>query len=58
LTNVDVTTTNGVVTLAGIVSSEDEKQLVEEIAKTVPGVAKVHSELQVATAGTNRPGSD
>jgi len=50
LTNIDVTTTNGVVTLAGVVSSETEKGRIEEMARTVSGVSKVNSGLQVSGA--------
>jgi len=35
------------VTLSGTVSSESSKQLAESIAKTVPGVTKVHNNLKV-----------
>jgi hyperosmotically inducible periplasmic protein len=48
LTNVDVNTTNGVVTLAGQVRSEDEKRAVEEVTRGVPGVLHISNNLQVA----------
>jgi len=48
LTNVDVNTTNGVVTLAGQVRSEDEKRAVEEVTRQVPGVVHISNNLQVA----------
>ena len=48
LANVDVNTTNGVVTLAGEVHSEDEKRAVEEVTRGVPGVVRVSNNLQVA----------
>jgi len=35
------------VTLSGTVSSEGSKQLAESVAKTVPGVTKVHNNLKV-----------
>ncbi|WP_348264756.1 BON domain-containing protein [Telmatobacter sp. DSM 110680] len=35
------------VTLSGTVSSDSSKQLAESIAKTVPGVSKVHNNLKV-----------
>ena len=35
------------VTLSGTVSSDSSKQLAESIAKTVPGVTKVHNNLKV-----------
>jgi osmotically-inducible protein OsmY len=48
VTNVDVNTTNGVVTLAGQVRDPGEKHAVESAAKTVPGVRDVNNNLQVA----------
>ena len=42
LTNIDVNTTNGVVTLAGS----------ETVAASVPGVVRVNNELQVASAAS------
>jgi osmotically-inducible protein OsmY len=48
LTNVDVNTTNGVVTLAGEVHNEDEKRAVEEVTRKVPGVVQVSNNLQIA----------
>ncbi|MEO8429993.1 MAG: BON domain-containing protein [Acidobacteriota bacterium] len=47
LTSIQVNVTNGVVTLAGPVHSEDEKARVEASARTVEGVASVTNALQV-----------
>ena len=47
VTDVEVNTTNGVVTLAGQVSSEDVKRRVEAVAKQVEGVVRVTNNLQV-----------
>jgi len=47
LTNVDVNTTNGVVTLSGQVSSREVKQKAGEAARAVPGVVGVTNNLQV-----------
>lgn len=47
VTNIDVNTTNGVVTLAGQVESADIKHHVETVASSVPGVVRVNNELQV-----------
>jgi len=49
--NVKIITQNGMVTLRGPVKSVDEKTRVEEIARTVAGVDKVDSQLEVE----NRP---
>ena len=55
------------VTLSGTVSSDSSKQLAESIAKTVPGVTKVHNNLKVGNpaedanaqgAPTNDPSND
>lgn len=50
LTNINVNTTNGVVTLAGEVESADLKNRAESVTQSVPGVVKVNNELQVAPA--------
>jgi hypothetical protein len=47
LTNVDVNTTNGIVTLAGQVESADAKQRVAAAASSVTGVVLVNNNLQV-----------
>jgi osmotically-inducible protein OsmY len=50
LTSLSVDVTNGVVTLAGPVHSEDEKSRVEAVAKSIAGVAGVNNALQVQAA--------
>ena len=50
LTRIDVDTYNGVVSLNGIVSTPEEKQRAEEIARSVDGVKKVINNLQVRQA--------
>jgi osmotically-inducible protein OsmY len=53
LTNIDVNTTNGVVTLAGQVDSANLKHSAETVTASVPGVVRVNDNLQVApTAGS------
>ena len=47
LTDVEINTTNGVVTMAGMVSNDDIKRRAEEIAKSVNGVHSVNNNLQV-----------
>jgi hypothetical protein len=47
LTSLSVDVTNGVVTLAGPVHSEDEKSRAEAAAKSVDGVVRVNNALQV-----------
>lgn len=47
LTNIEVNSTNGVVTLAGQVDNPDQKLLAAEVARGVDGVVKVNNELQV-----------
>ena len=47
LTNISVTTTNGVVTLSGEVESEAVKHDAIAVAQGVPGVGKVNDDLQV-----------
>ncbi len=49
--NVKIITQNGIVTLRGPVKSADEKKRIEEIARTVAGVDKVDSQLEIE----NRP---
>jgi len=48
LTNVNVNTTNGVVTLAGQVHNEEVRQKAEQVARSIPGVVGVTNNLQVA----------
>lgn len=47
LTNIEVNSTNGIVTLAGKVHNSDEKKFAEQVTKSVKGVVKVNNELQV-----------
>lgn len=47
LTNIEVNSTNGVVTLAGEVHNPDEKRLAGEVARSVDGVVRVNNDLQV-----------
>jgi len=57
-TRIDVTTENGVVTLAGQVQSDDAKQRAEALAEQTSGVSKVENKLTVgteATTSTNPP---
>ena len=49
LTNVEVNSTNGVVTLAGEVHNLDEKRAAEQVARSVDGVVRVNNNLQVKT---------
>jgi hyperosmotically inducible protein len=53
LTNIDVNTTNGVVTLAGQVENAEMKRSAETIAASVPGVLRVNDNLQVAPAAAS-----
>jgi hyperosmotically inducible periplasmic protein len=50
--NVDVTTTQGVVTLRGNVDSAATKQQAEQLAQSVQGVTRVENQLQI---GADRP---
>jgi osmotically-inducible protein OsmY len=47
LTNVEVNSTNGVVTLAGQVRTEEDRRLAGDVTRTVDGVVRVNNELQV-----------
>ena len=47
LTNVEVNSTDGVVTLAGKVRSEEERRMAGEVARSVDGVVRVNNELLV-----------
>lgn len=47
LTSVDVNVTAGVVTLAGPVSSEEEKNRIDGVVRSVEGVVSVSNNLQV-----------
>lgn len=47
LTNIEVNSTNGVVTLAGQVASEADRTAAADVARTVDGVVRVNNNLQV-----------
>jgi osmotically-inducible protein OsmY len=47
LTNIEVNSTNGVVTLAGQVENESDRAQAAMVARSVDGVVKVNNELQV-----------
>ena len=47
LTNIEVNSTNGIVTLAGQVKSPADRAAAAEVARSVEGVVKVNNELQV-----------
>jgi osmotically-inducible protein OsmY len=47
LTNIEVNSTNGVVTLAGQVDTAEQKRMAADVARTVDGVVRVNNELQV-----------
>jgi hypothetical protein len=53
ITSVEVNVTNGVVTLAGPVSSAEERQKIETAARSVEGVVSVTNNIQVS--GTQVP---
>jgi hyperosmotically inducible periplasmic protein len=48
LANIDVNTTNGVVTLAGQVENAEIKNKAKTVASSVPGVVRVNNNLQVS----------
>jgi BON domain len=50
-----VNVTNGVVTLAGPVSTEEDRQRAEAAARAVEGVTSVNNNLQVTTTGVAAP---
>lgn len=47
LTRIDVDTTNGVVSLGGVVETAEQKARVEQLAREVKGVKSVKNNLQV-----------
>jgi osmotically-inducible protein OsmY len=51
LANIDVNTTNGVVTMAGQVESDQVRQRAVEVARSVKGVVRVNDNLQVEPKG-------
>ena len=53
-----ITAQNGTLTISGTVSSEQEKQNIETIAKSAAGVASVNNQLQVSNQSQlNQPGT-
>lgn len=50
LANIEVNTTNGIVTLAGQVETDEIKTKAESIVLGVPGVVRVNNNLQVQPA--------
>ena len=53
LANVDVNTTNGIVTLAGQVENAEVKRSAETVTASVPGVVRVNNNLQVDPAAAS-----
>ena len=53
LTNIDVNTTNGIVTLAGQVENAEVKRSAETVTASVPGVVRVNNNLQVVSAAAS-----
>ena len=49
LTDIEVSTSQGVVTLAGKVHSSEEKAMVEQKVRGVKGVVKVNNELHIVS---------
>src|ERR1700757_2448478 len=47
LTNIEVNSTNGIVTLPGQVRDESDRMQAETVARSVDGVVRVNNELQV-----------
>src|SRR2546430_6665873 len=52
VTNISVNSTNGVVTLSGLVNSAEIKAKAESIARGVPKVSRVVNNLQIASRTT------
>ena len=55
ITAVEVNVTNGVVTLAGPVSTPEERQKIEAIARATEGVTSVTNNIQVSEGGVPAP---
>jgi len=49
LTDIEVSTTQGVITLAGRVHNSEEKAMVEQKVRNVKGVVKVNNELKIVS---------
>lgn len=52
--NVEVNTTNGIVTLPGQVENEEIKSRAEQVARSVTGVVGINNHLQVEAPGASR----
>lgn len=52
---IDVTARGGIVTLSGVVSSEEQRAHAESLARGVEGVESVESRLEVASAPSAAP---
>lgn len=50
ITSVEVNVTNGVVTLAGPVKTQNERQKIEAVARGIEGVTSVTNNIQVSAA--------
>ena len=55
ITSVEVNVTNGVVTLAGPVKTQDERKRIEAIARETEGVTSVTNNLQVSAPEVPSP---
>lgn len=54
--NVTISAQQGTVTLSGPVASEQDRQLIDSLARNTPGVAKVIDQMQPGLAPTSTPG--
>ena len=55
ITSVEVNVTNGVVTLAGPVQTQDERQKIEAVARGIEGVRSVTNNIQVSAPEVPSP---
>jgi len=55
--NIDVSASNGEVTLRGSVNNAQEKANIESAAGQVAGVSKVNNQIEVSSASSAAPGS-
>ena len=55
ITSVEVNVTNGVVTLAGPVRTQEERQKIEAVARASEGVTSVTNNIQVSEASVPAP---
>ena len=58
LTGIHVSSSNGVVTLAGEVPSLEDSSKAERLAATVDGVAQVRNDLHLETASDRKPSEE